>query len=93
MGHIVLADRLHRRATSGARVVTVVEHDPDQAHPLLGEIRIGLALGQLAGDLPDLAEHDVYLAGPAPMVDASLRQLVREGTAVADRVFFDRFIA
>ncbi len=67
--------------------------DADRAHPLLGEIRIGLALGHLASDLPDLAGHDVCLAGPAPMVDAGLRQLVREGTAVADRVFFDRFIS
>lgn len=90
---LVLVERLAELVQSGARVVTVVENHADPMHPLLGEIRTGLALGHLARDLPDLAEHDVYLAGPTPMIDASLRQLLREGTAVADRVFFDRFIA
>ena len=90
---LVLADRLAGLVESGARVVTVVEHDADPAHSMLGEIRTGLALAHLVDDLPDLAAHDVYLAGPTPMIDASLRRLLREGTAVASRVFFDRFIA
>jgi toluene monooxygenase electron transfer component len=91
-GDIVLADRLTALARAGATVVAVVENNPDQTHPVLGATRTGLALGHLATDLPDLAGHDVYLAGPTPMIEAGLRQLLREGTALADRVFFDRFI-
>jgi NAD(P)H-flavin reductase/ferredoxin len=93
VGDIVLADRLSALAEAGANVVAVVENNPDQTHPVLGATRTGLALGHLAADLPDLAGHDMYIAGPSPMIEASLRRLLREGTALADRVFFDRFIA
>jgi hypothetical protein len=33
------------------------------------------------------------VAGPTPMIDATLRRLLREGTANAARIFFDRFIS
>ncbi len=89
---LVLADRLLALRDRGARVVAVVEQSSDRDHPL-GDVRDGLALDHLAGDLPDLGDHDLYLAGPAPMIDAGLRRLVRNGTARADRVFFDRFLA
>ncbi len=88
---LVLVDRLLALRDRGAHVVGVVEQPGE--HPALGPLRAGLALDHLADDRPDLGAHDVYLAGPAPMIDASLRRLVRNGTARADRVFFDRFLA
>lgn len=90
---IVLADRLVALTDGGARVITVVEENPGTEHPQLGPVRTGLALQHLADDWPDLSHHDIYVAGPEPMIDATLRRLVREGTASADRVFFDRFIS
>jgi toluene monooxygenase electron transfer component len=90
---IVLADRLAALAEAGARVVYAVEQEPPGPHPALGAMRTGLALDHLARDWPDLAGHDIYVAGPEPMIDATLRRLVREGTADAGRIFFDRFIS
>jgi NAD(P)H-flavin reductase/ferredoxin len=91
---LVLAARLTALRDRGVLIVPVVETGQDQdEHPELGPLRAGLALDHLATDRPDLSGHDLYIAGPAPMIDATLRRLVRQGTAVADRTFFDRFIA
>ena len=90
----MLAARLTALRDRGVLIVPVVETGQDQdEHPELGPLRAGLALDHLATDRPDLSGHDLYIAGPAPMIDATLRRLVRQGTAVADRTFFDRFIA
>lgn len=90
---IVLVDRLAALADRGARVIPVVEQNTDTEHPQLGRVRTGLALDHLARDWPDLSTHDIYLAGPEPMIGATLRRLVRDGAATADRIFFDRFIS
>lgn len=89
---LVLAERLAGLVDAGATVVTAVE-DGRVDHPVIGPARTGLALDHLAEDRPDLGDHDLYLAGPTGMVDAGLRRLVRAGTARADRVYFDRFLA
>ncbi|HSV39993.1 MAG TPA: FAD-binding oxidoreductase, partial [Nocardioidaceae bacterium] len=88
---LVLADRLVTLKGRGANVVVSVDQGVDRHHQLLGPVRSGMALDHLVNDVPDLRDHDVYLAGPTPMIDAALRRLVREGTACADRVFMDRF--
>ncbi|MCC3314946.1 2Fe-2S iron-sulfur cluster-binding protein [Nocardia africana] len=44
-----------------------------------------------AYDLPDLADHDIYVAGPPVMTDAVVRFLVLERQVPAERVHFDRF--
>lgn len=90
---IVFAERLAELVNLGVRVVPVVEASPDSVHALLGRVRVGLALDHLAADWPDLAFHDIYMAGPAPMIDAALARLVKDGTARADRIYFDRFLA
>jgi NAD(P)H-flavin reductase len=90
---LVLGDRLMTLSDSTTHVVSVIEETNGEPHPLLGQTREGLALDHLVDDWPELGGHDVYVAGPTPMIDAALRKLVRNGTASADRVFFDRFIA
>jgi NAD(P)H-flavin reductase/ferredoxin len=89
---LVLTDRLAALADSGASVILVTETECGAEHPRLGRIRTGLALDHLASDVADLSGHDIYVAGPTPMIDATLRRLAREGTANADHIFFDRFI-
>lgn len=44
-----------------------------------------------AAELPDLAERDIYVAGPPPMTDAVTRLLVRELKVPADQIHYDRF--
>jgi NAD(P)H-flavin reductase/ferredoxin len=89
---LVLTERLTALADSGAGVILVTETGRGAEHPRLGRIRTGLALDHLASDIADLSGHDIYVAGPTPMIDATLRRLAREGTANADQIFFDRFI-
>ncbi|PBC51913.1 isoprene monooxygenase reductase [Rhodococcus sp. ACS1] len=97
-GDIVLLDRLARLNELGARVAVSVE-DPDltgnepAGWDVFADSRVGRVIDHVAEDWTDLSEHDIYLAGPAGMVDAALRALVRERGASADRLFFDRFIA
>lgn len=88
---VVFAERLAELKLRGANVVVSVDEGDEYMHDVLGQVRSGRVLEHLVTDLPDLRDHDVYLAGPAPMIDAALRRLVREGTASADRVFMDRF--
>lgn len=90
---IVLGDRLAALAAAGAQVIWAAEQDSGAEHRQLGPLRTWLALDHLAADWPDLSRHDIYVAEPEPMIDATLRRLVRDGTASADRVFFDRFIS
>jgi toluene monooxygenase electron transfer component len=90
---LVLAARLHALTGQGVRVSAVVEHGAGRPHPQLGPLLAGLALDHLAVQVPDLSQHDVYVAGPEPMIAATLRRLVRDGTARADRIFFDRFFS
>jgi NAD(P)H-flavin reductase/ferredoxin len=89
---LVLTDRLAALADSGVSVILATEQECGAEHPLLGRIRTGLALDHLASDITDLSGHDIYVAGPTPMIDAALRRLARGGTASADHIFFDRFI-
>lgn len=95
---VVLVDRLHRLRTRGARVDVVTDVPPSaQAAQRLAPLalRAGRVVEVLDADHPgpaDLAGHDVYLAGPTPMVDALLAGLVRTGRVGADRTFFDRFL-
>ena len=90
---LVLTDRLLGLAARGARVVPVAEEVAAGSGNGLGEIRPGLALAHVDADWADLSGHDLYVAGPGPMIDATLRVLVRSGRIPADRVFFDRFLA
>lgn len=89
---LVLASRLTALRGRGVSVVPVAEtcQEGEQLSGL-GPLRAGLALDHLAADRPDLSGHDLYIAGPSAMIEATLRRLVRDGTAAADRVFFDRF--
>ncbi|MBI4943859.1 MAG: 2Fe-2S iron-sulfur cluster binding domain-containing protein [Actinobacteria bacterium] len=95
---VVLADRLLRLQARGARVDVVTDVPPSaeaagRFAPLA--VRGGRVVEAVDADHPgpaDLAGHDVYLAGPTPMVDALLASLVRTGRVGADRTFFDRFL-
>jgi toluene monooxygenase electron transfer component len=93
-GDLVLLERLLQLRDSGALVSLSAEQLSGAVgdHPL-APVRNGLVIEHVANDWPQLAKHDIYLAGPAGMVDAALRAFVRGGDAKADRVFFDRFIA
>ncbi|WP_051024393.1 2Fe-2S iron-sulfur cluster-binding protein [Nocardia aobensis] len=44
-----------------------------------------------AYDLPDLSDHEIYVAGPAVMTDAVVRLLILDRQVPAERVHFDRF--
>ncbi|OPX05339.1 2Fe-2S iron-sulfur cluster binding domain-containing protein [Mycobacterium sp. AT1] len=96
---IVLLDRLARLHDMGAELALSVEHPTLSAEALspgnhrFSPVRIGRVIDHVADDWPALQGHDIYLAGPAGMVDAALRALVRGAAAPADRVFFDRFLA
>ncbi|WP_233149951.1 2Fe-2S iron-sulfur cluster-binding protein [Kineosporia sp. A_224] len=95
---VVLAARLRRLRSRGARVDVVTDVPPSAAAagrlaPLA--VRAGRVVDAVDADHPgpaDLTGHDVYLAGPTPMVDALLASLVRTGRVGADRTFFDRFL-
>jgi propane monooxygenase reductase subunit len=39
---------------------------------------------------PDLTEHEAYICGPPPMVDAAIALLERRGVP-AERIYFDKF--
>ena len=52
--------------------------------------RTGLVHEALAADYPDLSGHDVYMAGPPPMIEAARSLFPRHGL-VAERLFFDSF--
>jgi NAD(P)H-flavin reductase len=89
---VVLIERLAALRGRGANVVIAVDRGFGRGHDGPVEMRSGLALDHVVRDLPDLTGYDLYLAGPPAMVEASLRRLVREGTAPADRVFVDKFL-
>jgi len=77
-------------ASTGTSEAGKPGHDPC-CDPDWGPVRTGLVVDAVAADHDDLTGHDLYVAGPAAMVDALLAALVRTGRAAADRVFFDRF--
>jgi NAD(P)H-flavin reductase/ferredoxin len=89
---VVLTERLAVLGQRGADVVIAVDGGFGRDHDVLGPMRCGMALDHLVADVADLSDHDVYLAGPPAMVEASLRRLVRDGTAPADRLFVDKFL-
>lgn len=96
---VVLLERLAKLHDMGANLAISVEH-PNFSAAALGPgdfrfspVRVGRVIDHVADDWTALDEHDVYLAGPAGMVDAAMRALVGGAGAPADRVFFDRFIA
>lgn len=60
-------------------------------HPTRAESVNGLVGDAMIAGEPTLSRKDLYLAGPAPMVEDVLRRTVRAGLISADRVFFDRF--
>lgn len=92
--HVVLLERLAKLHDMGAELMISVEHtaalNPD-GRPF-APVRVGRVIDHVAADWTTFSGHDIYLAGPPPMIDAALRTLVREGDAEADRVFFDRFL-
>ncbi|WP_319446885.1 2Fe-2S iron-sulfur cluster binding domain-containing protein [Mycobacterium sp. RTGN8] len=96
---IVLLERLARLHDMGAELAVSVENPTFSAAALspgnfpFSPVRVGRVVDHVADDWPALEGHDIYLAGPAGMVDAAMRALVRGAAAPADRVFFDRFIA
>jgi NAD(P)H-flavin reductase len=81
----ICLDELAAFGDAGVAVHHAVEHDPP------ADCRPGLVGDLVDADWDDLSDLDLYLCGPAGMVDACLAQLVRSGKAAADRVFFDRF--
>ncbi|MCR4301845.1 MAG: CDP-6-deoxy-delta-3,4-glucoseen reductase [Sulfuricaulis sp.] len=44
----------------------------------------------VAGDHPDLSQHEVYASGPPPMIDA-IKGMVKKHRLPEDRLFFDSF--
>jgi NAD(P)H-flavin reductase len=52
----------------------------------------GDALDLMLAQEGDLLAKDLYMGGPAPMIDAAMTRVVRAGLVRADRVFFDRFV-
>lgn len=76
------------RAHPGFRTVLAVS-EPEPAEPWEGEV--GLVPEVLVRAVPDLAERDLYMAGPAPMIDAVLRACVFERGIPPARLRFDRF--
>lgn len=97
---IVLLDRLEELHKRGAVISFSVERNQGNFPKLhagerspFASVRTGRVVDHLAQDWNDLSAHDLYLGGPAGMVDAALRSLVGTGIANADRVFFDRFSA
>lgn len=84
-GDRICLGELSALGDAGVAVHHAVEHDPPPG------CRPGLVGDVVDADWNDLSNVDVYLCGPAGMVDACLAQLVRTGKAAADRVFFDRF--
>lgn len=63
--------------------------EPEAADPWEGEV--GLVHEVLVRCVPDLADRDLYMAGPAPMIDAVLRACVFERGIAPARLRFDRF--
>ncbi len=63
--------------------------EPDPSEPFEGET--GLVHEVLARSVPDLAQRDLYMAGPAPMIDAVLRACVFDRKMPPERIRFDRF--
>jgi toluene monooxygenase electron transfer component len=68
-------------------VEVLSEEVPDDWTGSRGFVHEALA----AAALPDLAERDIYVAGPPPMTDAVTRLLVRELKVPVDRIHYDRF--
>ncbi|QEN17566.1 2Fe-2S iron-sulfur cluster-binding protein (plasmid) [Mycolicibacterium sp. ELW1] len=93
-GDLVLLDRLVRLRDMGASITLAAEQIGDEpiGNPLLPAVKLGSVVDQVLADWNHFAGYDIYLGGPAGMVDAALRALVRHGDAAADRVFFDRFL-
>ncbi|WP_307421559.1 FAD-binding oxidoreductase [Labrys monachus] len=69
---------------------TVVVSDPDDEPRWNGPT--GFVHDVLGRDFTDgWADHEYYLSGPPPMVDATLRMLVMEKQIPHERIHFDRF--
>ncbi len=63
--------------------------EPEAGESWDGEV--GLVHEVLIRRVPDLAEREIYMAGPPPMIDAVVRACVFERRMPADRIWFDRF--
>ncbi len=68
-------------------VISMPELDPE------GRWRgpTGFVHEEAARRLSDLADHEYYLAGPPPMVDATLKMLVIEQKVPVAQIHYDRF--
>ncbi len=73
------------REVAGFRFVPVVS-DPQCAAGL----RSGLVHEAVLEDLPELADHDVYMSGPPAMIDACRRRFVEAGLPET-RLYYDSF--
>lgn len=67
---------------------TPVLSEPDPGEAWDG--RVGFVHQALVADYPDLSSHDVYMAGPPPMIEAG-RVLFPEHGIDPQRLFFDSF--
>jgi propane monooxygenase reductase subunit len=73
------------------RVVVALSHVA--GNPLAGH-RTGLVTEVLRREMgPAVADHDAYLCGPPPMIDASLTVLEAYGLEQRRSIFFDKFSA
>ncbi len=80
-------EALARRHPNFERVLALSEPEPGASWQ--GET--GLVHEVLLRRVPDLTERDVYMAGPAPMIDAVIRACVFERKMPPARLRFDRF--
>jgi len=67
---------------------TPVLSEPDPGETWDG--RVGFVHEALVADYPDLSAHDVYMAGPPPMIEAG-RLLLPERGLDPQRLYFDSF--
>lgn len=54
------------------------------------EGRCGMVHEAVAADYPDLSGHEVYMAGPPPMIDAAKQRFTEQGLK-SEALFFDAF--
>lgn len=81
---------LARRWTEELSTITFVPvlSDPEAAR--MSGLREGLIHEAVLEDHPDLADFDLYMSGPPPMIAAG-RQLFVEANLPEDRLYFDSF--
>lgn len=91
---LVLLDRIRNLRERGAATSLSAERLIDaKAGDSTHGVRTGNVLEHVLADRSNFSDCDIYLGGPAGLVDSALTAFVREHGAPADRIFFDRFTA